>query len=165
MRKLMLVLALVVLLAFSGSVMAAQSGTGTTTVTAKFADPTITVDPPKAYTWELQKTGDNQKNIGDVKVTSNDAWTLTIFGSDEGFLVYPSTVITASAATTRFALPVSTILSDNAWHTLGGSASPQVLKTGVATTGQDVPVLVSQVVSPNDQTPATITLTFTGTIP
>jgi hypothetical protein len=152
-----LLLVLLAMLLFVWGAMAAE--TGQTTVTANFVQPTIAITAPEPYTWTLSKVGDNQVNIGNVNVVSTDSWNLNVLGTNNGHLI--STATNTDRSHSVFILPVRAVLSGSVWGDLTGSN--QLLSTGVAGT-VDVPVSLKQTVSPADQAPATIMLTFTGSL-
>jgi len=151
----MLVLSLVVLLAFSGSVMAAESSQ--TTITANIAVMDyIEVTAPDQVSWELSKANinDNQKYLGTVQVVADTDWSLTAIGDNGGKLQYPSNIDSdnfVKILTTSIEIPYQSL---DATRTIGTGTSGSV----------GVDFYLQNHVESDESGTGVITVTFVGTL-
>jgi hypothetical protein len=164
MKKFILVLALLVLLAFTGSVMA--TNVGSTDIIATINQGTITVTAPPAATWALDKANPNnnqiQLNNANIAITgfpTTQTWEMSVSGSNNGKLTQ---VYNDGFGAIH--------LNNAALISNGGSfvslASPVVMASGSGNTNTPVGVYLQQVMVQEDDSSQTykLILTFTGSV-
>jgi VCBS repeat-containing protein len=158
-KRLSIILALLVLLAFTGSVMATPvTGGDSTIITSTIAVDTITVVAPETATWNLNRANvnDNEQYLGAVSVTSDGGWHLTAQDANalNGHLVYGNTLSTN---------PVFIRNVDGITYNTLVDATPTIGE-GIAGGPFNAYIYLKNTVG-SETGSGTITLTFTGTIP
>jgi hypothetical protein len=163
MKRIMLVLALLVLLAFTGSVCATDEhvgGPGTTTITGHVDACSIGITVPVDTSITITRGSDNVQWIGNVNVINNcnTPWTVNVVADNEKmyFSTNGGNAITYTYLTTVMSVGTS---SDGPWTNFAAASSigtafgphvtnPIVLDTG---SGADtIPVYVKQPVTSAD---------------
>lgn len=153
-KFLMLVVALAMLVAMTGVVMA---GTSSTILTASIAGDWITITAPSGDTWNLNMANtDNNLKEFPINITSTNNYDLKISGTHGGYMALDTSFA-------PFVNPVQVLAYYTTPAYIPVTGVDQVFYSGV---GGSYPVVVklNQIMTPADllKTGATITLTFTA---
>jgi hypothetical protein len=160
MKKLMFVLALVVLLAFTGSVMATQPipTSGTTVITGNVEACSIGLTVPVDQSITLTRGNDNVQGLGNVQIINNcdTPWTISVTADNANMYFNHPVPSTATPITYTYLTTVMSVSTDGTnWvpfapATLSGlvPTNPITLASGHGATS--VPVYVKQPVTTSD---------------